>query len=232
MARCWRGQESGGISIALVAKHKRKDQLIDKILIRAFDSYDRSVKAAAAPSPSSTFTLLKLTCVSLYQLPSRSLRPLRLLFLVIWKMVENDTRTVLFCCVSIPLWNPRCTRVQFGGREPQIFISIRKNFRHISAARRSSRLPPRPYASRTHTTRYLHHNTLCFFLLSALDLSDRWPFAMKQFHRPFVSCGCLRWWAAEIMDFSGWCTLLNSVMAGLQKCMSYCCEALGSANPD
>lgn len=128
MARCWRGQESGGISIALVAKHKRKDQLIDKILIRAFDSYDRSVKAAAAPSPSSTFTLLKLTCVSLYQLPSRSLRPLRLLFLVIWKMVENDTRTVLLCCVSIPLWNPRCTRVQFGGREPQIFISIRKIF--------------------------------------------------------------------------------------------------------
>lgn len=28
------GQESWGISIALVAKHRRKDQLIDKILIR------------------------------------------------------------------------------------------------------------------------------------------------------------------------------------------------------
>lgn len=37
------GQESGGISTALVAKHKRKDQLIDKILIRAFDFNDRSV---------------------------------------------------------------------------------------------------------------------------------------------------------------------------------------------
>lgn len=49
------GQESGGISIALVAKHKWKDQLIDKILIRAFDFNDRSVKLAAAPSPSSTF---------------------------------------------------------------------------------------------------------------------------------------------------------------------------------
>ena len=49
------GQESGGISIALVAKHKRKDQFIDTILIRAFDSDDRSVKLAAAPSPSSYF---------------------------------------------------------------------------------------------------------------------------------------------------------------------------------
>ena len=51
------GQESGGISIALVAQHKRKDQLIDKILIRPFDFNDRSVKVAAAPSP--TFLLLK-----------------------------------------------------------------------------------------------------------------------------------------------------------------------------
>lgn len=51
------GQESGGISIALVAKHRRKDQLIDKILIRAFDFNDRSVKPAAAPSPSSSFIL-------------------------------------------------------------------------------------------------------------------------------------------------------------------------------
>ena len=51
------GQESGGISIALMAKHKRKDQLIDKILIRPFDFNDRSVKVAAAPSP--TFLLLK-----------------------------------------------------------------------------------------------------------------------------------------------------------------------------
>ena len=51
------GQESGGISSALVAKHKRKDQLIDKILIRAFDFSGRSVRAAAAPSPSSTLLL-------------------------------------------------------------------------------------------------------------------------------------------------------------------------------
>ena len=51
------GQESGGISIALVAKHKRKDQLIDKILIRAFDFDDRSVKVAAAPSLSCTLLL-------------------------------------------------------------------------------------------------------------------------------------------------------------------------------
>lgn len=61
------GQESGGISIALVAKHKRKDQLIDKILIRAFDFTDRSVKPAAAPSPSSTSPLLTPTSVSLYE---------------------------------------------------------------------------------------------------------------------------------------------------------------------
>ncbi len=44
------GQESGGISTELVAKHKRKDQLIDKILIRAFDFSDRSVKLTAALS--------------------------------------------------------------------------------------------------------------------------------------------------------------------------------------
>ncbi len=44
------GQESEGISIALMAKHKRKDQLIDKNLIRAFDINDRSVTVAAAPS--------------------------------------------------------------------------------------------------------------------------------------------------------------------------------------
>lgn len=75
MAPCWRGQESGGISIALVAKHKRKDQLIDKILIRAFDFDDRSVKEAAAPSPSSTFLLLKLTRVSFDEPSSRSLPP-------------------------------------------------------------------------------------------------------------------------------------------------------------
>lgn len=67
------GQESGGISTALMAKHKRKDQLIDKILIRAFDFNDRSVKLAAAPSPSSTFLLLTLTCVSLYELSFCSL---------------------------------------------------------------------------------------------------------------------------------------------------------------
>lgn len=67
------GQESGGISIALMAKHKRKDQLIDKILIRAFDFNDRSVKLAAAPSPSSTFLLLTPTCVSLYELSLRFL---------------------------------------------------------------------------------------------------------------------------------------------------------------
>lgn len=42
------GRESGGISVALVAKHKRKDQLIDKILISGFDFGDRSVKVAAA----------------------------------------------------------------------------------------------------------------------------------------------------------------------------------------
>lgn len=54
------GQESWGISIALVAKHRRKDQLIDKILIRAFDFNDRSVKPAAALSPSSTFILFAL----------------------------------------------------------------------------------------------------------------------------------------------------------------------------
>lgn len=86
-----------------------------------------------------------------------------------------------------------------------------------------------PHASITHSMWYLHHKC---FLVSAPDLSDRWPFATKQFHTLFVSCGCLRWWAGEIMDFSSWCTLLNSVMARLQKCMSYCCEALGSANPD
>lgn len=33
------------------------------------------------------------------------------------------------------------------------------------------------------------------------------------------------------MDFSGCCTLLNSVMAGLQKCASYCRKASGSAKP-
>lgn len=58
------GGKSRGISAALVAKHKRKDQLIDKILIRAFDFNDRSVKEAAAPSPSSTLLLLKRTRVS------------------------------------------------------------------------------------------------------------------------------------------------------------------------
>lgn len=63
-AGCWRGQEAGGISIALVAEHKRKDQLIDKILITAFDFNDRSVKVAAAASPSSSFPLFKLTRVS------------------------------------------------------------------------------------------------------------------------------------------------------------------------
>ena len=64
----WRGNSQGGISIALVAKHKRKDQLIDKILIRAFDLNDRSVKVAAAPSPSSTLQLLTPTSASLYEL--------------------------------------------------------------------------------------------------------------------------------------------------------------------
>lgn len=43
------GRSQGGISTALVAKHKRKDQLIDKILIKGFDFSDRSVKATAAP---------------------------------------------------------------------------------------------------------------------------------------------------------------------------------------
>lgn len=42
------GHESGGISTPLVAKRKRKDQLIDKILIKAFDFNDRSVELAAA----------------------------------------------------------------------------------------------------------------------------------------------------------------------------------------
>lgn len=85
MAPCWRGQESGGISIALVAKHKRKDQLIDKILIRAFDLDDRSVKEAAAPSPSSAFLLLKLTRVSFDEPSSRSLpQPLFLCQGFIW----------------------------------------------------------------------------------------------------------------------------------------------------
>lgn len=64
MAPCWRGQESGGISTALVAKHKRKDQLIDKSLIRAFDFNDRSAQVAAAASRSYTLILLKLTRVS------------------------------------------------------------------------------------------------------------------------------------------------------------------------
>lgn len=69
------GQAAGGISIALVAKHKRKDQLIDKILIRAFDFNGRSVKVAAAPSPSSTFLLFKLTRVSFDEPSCRSLPP-------------------------------------------------------------------------------------------------------------------------------------------------------------
>lgn len=63
------GQESWGISIALVAKHRRKDQLIDKILIRAFDFNDRSVKPAAAPSPSSTFILFALWALLLFATP-------------------------------------------------------------------------------------------------------------------------------------------------------------------
>lgn len=51
------GQERGGNSIALMAKRKRKDQLIDTILIRAFDSNDRSVIGAADSFLCSTFLL-------------------------------------------------------------------------------------------------------------------------------------------------------------------------------
>lgn len=176
MARCWRGQESGGISIALVAKHKRKDQLIDKILIRAFDSYDRSVKAAAAPSPSSTFTLLKLTCVSLYRLPSRSPSPPPFVSCHLknaWKRHQNSAVLWRFDTSlksqmhSGSIWRQRASEFYFN----------QEKFRHISAARRSSRLPPRPYASRTHTTRYLHHNTVCFlffFFFSPLCSWLKW----------------------------------------------------------
>lgn len=85
-----------------------------------------------------------------------------------------------------------------------------------------------PYAARTPSMWYLHP----VFSLPAPDLSDRWALVLKRFHKPFVSCGCLGWWAAEIMDFSGWCTLLNSVMAGLQKCVSYCCEATSLCESD
>lgn len=46
------GLESGGNLHCTRGKHKRKDQLIDKILISAFDFSDRSVKGAAAPSRS------------------------------------------------------------------------------------------------------------------------------------------------------------------------------------
>ena len=55
MALQLEGQESGGISIALVAKHKRKDQLIDKILIKGFDFSDRSVKLLPHRAPLSDF---------------------------------------------------------------------------------------------------------------------------------------------------------------------------------
>lgn len=79
------GQESGGISIALVAKHKRKDQLIDKILIRAFDFNDRSVKVAAAASPSSP--TLTLAGVSGHELSYRSPSPL--CFRLVW---NNSTQ--------------------------------------------------------------------------------------------------------------------------------------------
>lgn len=58
-----------------MAERKRKDQLIDKILIRAFDFNDRSVKVAAAPSPSSTSPLFKLTRVSFDEPSHRSLPP-------------------------------------------------------------------------------------------------------------------------------------------------------------
>lgn len=66
MTRRWRGKSQGGISIALLAKHKRKDQLIDKVLIRAFDFNDRSVKVAAAPPPSAR-TFEKWSRVSLHE---------------------------------------------------------------------------------------------------------------------------------------------------------------------
>lgn len=88
MAPCWRGQESGGISIALVAKHKRKDQLIDKILIRAFDSDDRSVKGSSCSLSEPT---VKIN-------PPATLRPLLLSFVSVsgfhWGFIDTFAKTI------------------------------------------------------------------------------------------------------------------------------------------
>lgn len=170
MTRRWRGKSQGGISIALLAKHKRKDQLIDKVLIRAFDFNDRSVKVAAAPPPSAR-TFEKWSRVSLHERFHHSA-----FVSVSWYHLELSDKSAKVIPKFCQRYFSDSSHFEAKNNGEVLFTYLNRDLmneqqrelhgRFSLEARFGKSLIPSPalippYASRAHSMWYLHH--ICFF---------------------------------------------------------------------